>query len=210
SVNDKIKKLSGYTYYMNTEEFKDKNFSKEQQIGLIAQELKEVFPQLVKEDAKGYLAVNYQGMVPVLLEAIKEQQNTIEKLTAQNDEVVKQVSDVKKQLDELKAMMQAQNANSDNRLSINLSDLDAVVLNQNVPNPFAEQTVITYNIPQNANTAQLLFYDVNGKQIQNVTITTKGRGQLNVYANDLTSGVYSYTLIVDGKIIDTKKMAKQD
>ncbi|MFI5141478.1 MAG: T9SS type A sorting domain-containing protein [Bacteroidia bacterium] len=56
---------------------------------------------------------------------------------------------------------------------------------------------------------QLLFYDVNGKQIQNVNITTKGKGQLNVYANDLTNGVYSYTLIVDGKIIDTKKMVKQ-
>jgi hypothetical protein len=40
-------------------------------------------------------------------------------------------------------------------------------------------------------------------------ITAKGKGQLNVYANDLTNGIYSYTLIVDGKVFDTKKMIKQ-
>ena len=57
--------------------------------------------------------------------------------------------------------------------------------------------------------AQILFYDVLGKQINNVVITTRGAGQLNVYANDLTNGVYSYTLIVDGQIVDTKKMVKQ-
>ncbi|MBS1647671.1 MAG: hypothetical protein JST67_10055 [Bacteroidetes bacterium] len=49
---------------------------------------------------------------------------------------------------------------------------------------------------------------MNGRQIKTVDVT-KGKGQLNVYANDLTSGAYSYTLIVDGKIIDTKKMIKQ-
>ncbi len=36
----------------------------------------------------------------------------------------------------------------------------------------------------------------------------KGKGSLNVFANDLTNGVYTYTLVVDGKVIDTKKMIK--
>ena len=101
------------------------------------------------------------------------------------------------------------NATSINNINVQLSNANVVVLNQNQPNPFAEQTVITYNIPSTANAAQILFYDVNGKQINSVTITTFGQGQLNVYANDLTSGMYSYTLIVDGQIIDTKKMVKQ-
>ncbi len=101
------------------------------------------------------------------------------------------------------------NATSINNINVQLSNANVVVLNQNQPNPFAEQTVITYNIPSTANAAQILFYDINGKQIQSVTITTFGAGQLNVYANDLTSGMYSYTLIVDGKVIDTKKMIKQ-
>jgi len=91
----------------------------------------------------------------------------------------------------------------------NFSNVNSVVLNQNQPNPFAEQTIITYSIPQTANSAQILFYDMNGKQINSVTITAKGAGQLNVYANDLSNGTYSYTLIVDGGVIDTKKMIKQ-
>lgn len=85
-----------------------------------------------------------------------------------------------------------------------------MVLNQNVPNPFAEQTTITYNIPQNSGFAQIIFYNHLGQLIKVVDIKTKGKGQLNVFANDLTNGIYSYSLIIDGKIHDTKKMAKQN
>ena len=90
----------------------------------------------------------------------------------------------------------------------NFSNVNAVVLNQNQPNPFAEQTIITYSIPQTANNAQILFYDTNGSLINTVNITSKGNGQLNVYANDLTNGTYSYTLVIDGNIVATKKMIK--
>jgi hypothetical protein len=95
-------------------------------------------------------------------------------------------------------------------ISTELSNIDFVVLNEAAPNPFADQTIITYNIPKNAGTAQLLFYDQNGHIIKTVDINSKGKGQLNVYANDLTNGVYSYTLIIDGKVFDTKKMIKQN
>ncbi|HXB12539.1 MAG TPA: tail fiber domain-containing protein [Bacteroidia bacterium] len=86
---------------------------------------------------------------------------------------------------------------------------DAVVLNQNVPNPFAEQTIITYNIPVINNSAQILFYNTSGTLIKTVNIKTAGAGQLTVFANDLSNGTYSYTLVVDGAIIDTKRMVKQ-
>ena len=44
-----------------------------QKIGVLAQEIKEVFPELVTEDDNEMLAVNYQGLVPVLINALKEQ-----------------------------------------------------------------------------------------------------------------------------------------
>ena len=44
-----------------------------QKIGVLAQEIKEVFPELVSEDDNEMLAVNYQGLVPVLINALKEQ-----------------------------------------------------------------------------------------------------------------------------------------
>ncbi len=84
------------------------------------------------------------------------------------------------------------------------------MLNQNVPNPFAEQTVITYNIPEKYNFAQILFKTIEGKIIRTVDIDKKGQGRLNVFANDLSNGLYLYTLIVDGKIIDSKKMVKEN
>jgi len=209
SVNDKIKKLSGYTYHYNTEEFKDKNFDKEQQIGLIAQEIKEVFPQLVKEDNKGYLAVNYIGMIPVLLEAIKTQQQKIDKQDSTNAALQNQLNQLANAINACCAATNSGSKVGANSQSVTLSNSDVVVLNQNQPNPYAEQTVITYNIPQSAGTAQLVFYDALGRQIKTVDIITKGAGQLNVFANDLTNGMYSYTLVIDGKAFDTKKMVKQ-
>ena len=44
-----------------------------QRIGVLAQEIQEVFPELVSEDDNEMLAVNYQGLVPVLINALKEQ-----------------------------------------------------------------------------------------------------------------------------------------
>ena len=45
--------------------------------------LRELYPELVVENEEGFLAVNYTGMIPVLVEAIKEQQNEIKSLRAE-------------------------------------------------------------------------------------------------------------------------------
>jgi len=53
-----------------------------EKIGLLAQEVQKAFPELVKqaEDAEGTLSINYQGMIPVLINAIKEQQIELQRL----------------------------------------------------------------------------------------------------------------------------------
>ena len=53
---------------------------KRRQIGMIAQEVEAVLPELVTEDAEGFKNVNYQNLVAVLVEANKEQQKLIEDL----------------------------------------------------------------------------------------------------------------------------------
>jgi Chaperone of endosialidase len=184
----KLLQLSGYTYSMRTAEFKEKNFAQTEQIGLLAQEVREVFPQLVKEDEKGYLAVNYDGMVPVLLEAIKEQQQEI---------------------DALKTMMQAMSAAGQPVQGVELGNVQPVLLDQNAPNPFAELTTIAYSLPADVQRAQMRFYDAQGTLIQTVEIAHRGKGSLNVFGEQLSSGVYTYALIADGKVIATKSMVKQ-
>jgi PKD repeat protein len=92
--------------------------------------------------------------------------------------------------------------------NIEISDKNIIVLDQNVPNPFAENTLISYNIPMAFTRAQLIFTNAEGKLIKAVDITKQGKGQFNVFANDLSTGVYTYTLVVDGKTIDTRRMIK--
>jgi len=214
-----IMQLKPKTFTYQQSAFPSMNLPSGKQYGLIAQDVQTVLPELVNNNihpavrdslgnvvtpAVSYLSLEYQQLTGIMIKAMQQQQAHIN----HQDSVINQLTSAINSCCSNNGGNGARTANI-NVQSTELSDAAIVVLNQNQPNPFAEQTTITYNIPQSAGAAQILFYDVNGKQIQNVAITTKGKGQLNVYANDLTNGVYSYTLIVDGKIIDTKKMIKQ-
>jgi len=69
-----VEQLNGIRYTWNniaSAEFGIEN-TKPHEIGLIAQEVREVIPEAVTEDDKGYLHVSYDRVVPVLVEAIKE------------------------------------------------------------------------------------------------------------------------------------------
>lgn len=82
NVLGKIELLNGYYHDWRVEEFKDFNFDDKKQIGFIAQEVQEVFPELIEVRADGYLMVDYSKMTAVLVQAIKEQQLLI---TTQED-----------------------------------------------------------------------------------------------------------------------------
>jgi hypothetical protein len=81
--------LNGVYYYWKKDQFPEKGFNDERQIGFIAQDLEKVFPELVKTDAQGYKSVNYGAMSAVLLEAVKQQQESIESLKKEIDELKK-------------------------------------------------------------------------------------------------------------------------
>ncbi len=74
---DKVTHLTGVSYEWKTEEYNGKGFKEGRQIGLIAQGVEKIFPELVQTDDIGYKAVAYDKLVPVLIEAVKEQQTTI-------------------------------------------------------------------------------------------------------------------------------------
>ena len=81
---DKVRNISGYTY-----NWKDSTRDKSQQVGFIAQELEKEFPQLVKTDEKGMKSVAYANMTPILVQAIKEQQQQIDELRREVEELKK-------------------------------------------------------------------------------------------------------------------------
>ncbi len=90
-----IEKLRGVSYDWKQAEFPEKNFDAKHQIGLIAQELELVFPELVNTDAEGYKSVDYSKLVAVLIEAVKEQQTEITTLQGQVQNQATEMSDLK-------------------------------------------------------------------------------------------------------------------
>jgi len=92
---DKIKGIRGVTYFWDTNKFKDKGFTDKKQIGLIAQEIEEILPELVQEDEKGYKAVSYDKLTSVLVEAVKEQQKQIENQQQQINILIKEIENLK-------------------------------------------------------------------------------------------------------------------
>ena len=69
--------LRGVNYNWKTAAFPKMNFEKERQLGLIAQEVESVVPEVVRTDVDGFKSVEYSKLVSLLIEAIKEQQNQI-------------------------------------------------------------------------------------------------------------------------------------
>jgi len=84
--------MRGVLYEWKAEEYPEKQFSTKRQIGVIAQEIESVVPELVTTDESGYKSVSYQQIIPVLIEAIKEQQSIIENQQTQIDFLMSRIN----------------------------------------------------------------------------------------------------------------------
>lgn len=89
-----------------------------------------------------------------------------------------------------------------NFLTENLS----ATLYQNTPNPFSQSTRIKYYLPKDVNTALLCIYDMNGKQLRQITLNERGESSLTLHGSELAAGIYLYGLIADGQQVDVKRM----
>ena len=166
--------------------FDDNNpLLKSDHFGLIAQELMEIYPELVIEGQDGYLTVNYVELIPILVKSIQELNEKVEELERVPDK--------------------APNRNSPT-LSQSQIKYNQVVLYQNDPNPFTENTTIRCQIPQGISSAVLYIYDMNGRQINSINIAERGEVSITIEGNSLDAGIYLYSLITDGMIVDTKRM----
>ncbi len=98
---DKVLTLSGVTYKWRVSEFPEQHFDSKTHIGVIAQEVEKVFPELVNTDENGYKSVKYANIAPVLIEAIKELKAEKDALEAKLDKQEKEMAEMKKMLEEL-------------------------------------------------------------------------------------------------------------
>jgi hypothetical protein len=217
-----ILNLQPKTYTFNQDQNNGMNFPSGNQIGLIAEEVEAVYPELVRivtipgdKDSAGneigesleIKGLNYTGLIPVLIAAFQEQNAAISSLAERVDELEMLLDDCCSQTHMRKSG--SHEHSDDQQLSIELRSISAIILDQNSPNPFAEHTTISWFIPQEVQKAELIIFDGLGHVLKTLDINERGDGQLKVYASSLSSGTYSYSLIAGAKVIDTKKMVKQ-
>lgn len=180
-INMRKELTNGKAYWYD----EDSPIIKNKHYGLIAQELKEIYPDLVVESQDGFLAINYLEIIPLLIRSVQE---------------------LKAELDASKSgdapIQKAQARNTD------VTNMDAVVttLYQNTPNPFTESTLIQCDVAETVVNADLYIYDMNGKQIETYPITERGATSITIEGRSLEAGMYLYALIADGQVIDTKRM----
>lgn len=157
--------------------------------GFIAQEVQKIYPELVRTDKSGYMYVDYIGMIPILVNAINELQDKIDLLESED----------------LRKTKSIQNESVEFAGSI---ETEAIVssLKQNKPNPFNSETIISYSLPESVTNAQLYVYNMQGRQISKYELTERGNCSLTISASEFEAGMYIYTLIADGKEIDSKRM----
>jgi hypothetical protein len=232
SATDIISQLHPKQYqYRQDGNYKQMNLPQGTHYGLIAQDVEKVLPNLVKDskydvmkpvqhtiatdgkntDAQAtasimtktgetidFKALNYTELIPIIIKGMQEQQQTIQ--TQQQ-----QIQAQQQQIDKLTQMLQAVAGNASALQSAAISAGGASLL-QNAPNPFSQSTTITCYVPPAANQAQLVLYNADGKALKTYSLTNKGNNQITVTGADLASGAYSYTLLIDGKTADSKKM----
>lgn len=207
NILDKIALLNPVNYKFNDEN-KDLrlNLPKELQHGFIAQDLEKVFPELVVDlihpsfnekneqiGTKTLKAVNYTGIISILTESVKELSNQVKELQTKIDEMQKGVN----------ADSTLKSKNSE-KITTNTNEY---FLGQNTPNPFTSLTEIEYAIMPSAESvkASILILNLNGQIINEYKLSSI-KGKITVEASSLQKGVYLYSLVNNGKILDTKKM----
>jgi len=189
----------------------------EQQIGVIAQELQKIAPYMVSPstyqkmeisefgdetivEEDEILTINASAIKWLLVNAVQEQQEQIEILEEKLEAVLKMLDD--------KNISQP-NLENDFEITLESNGEAGANLGQNRPNPFDKQTIVNYSVPENAKSARIEIYDISSRAIRQVSINATGKGQLIINAENLNPGVYTYSLIIDNKVLYTKKMILQ-
>jgi hypothetical protein len=172
------------------------------QHGFISQELAEVFPELTKdvtqpvfdEDGKivsdiSYKAINYTGLISVLTAGIQEL----------NTELVEEIKSVREELSSVKDELAEYKANDKIRESLVQDDREVsdYSMEQNIPNPFNDRSVIRYQLASGVNQASITIFNLNGGFVKDYPIN-ENKGEITVLASEIGKGMFIYSLTRNG------------
>ncbi len=138
---------------------------------------------------------------------------SVQELSKQNKEMQKTINEqqqinlsLKKEIDDLKSLVRTNmTENKTGTIQIS-SETASAQLFQNAPNPFNRSTTIKYSIPADTKTAMITIKTLNGIKVAEYELVNKGGQSIEITGGKLSAGTYVYSLIVEGKLIDSKKM----
>ena len=156
--------------------------------GFLAQNVQDVFPELVHTDMNGNMSVDYIGLIPILVQSINELRAELAELKCEDQEDDVLLAPAQTAQDELQAGQ------------------TSAKLYQNAPNPWSSETVIRYCLPASVAKADIYIYDMQGAQLKRIPAQGRGESQVTLTAHDLNAGMYLYALVADGALIDSKQM----
>jgi hypothetical protein len=84
--------------------------------------------------------------------------------------------------------------------------METFSLGQSYPNPTTETAIIPYNLPISYKQAQIIIRDITGREVGNFVLR-KNSSSLDINLRNLQNGIYTYTLVADGKPVATRKLA---
>ena len=157
-------------------------------IGFLAQDIQKVLPELVQTDENGMMSIDYIGFIPLIVESIKEMQQTIQ----QQNEVI----------DNLQALLSPEvqsQLRSNTTSTSNISAVDGAKLYNR------EGASVSYTLPATFVSASLQIFDVTGKPVKVIKLDNGSSNVVEVSRSELGYGTFIYTLFVDGKKADTLK-----
>jgi hypothetical protein len=218
-----IEKLNPVNYSFDAEGNKNLAVPTEKQFGFISQEVQKILPEFTKtlihpatfdefghetSPKKEILGLNYIGFIAILTKGIQEQQQQIADQSQVNNDLRAQLADQQKQLDEQKQLIDALSQKVSGTTGVNSINTveTGFQMSQNEPNPFTHETVVKYTLPQTVSNAFMAVYDLTGKQITTFPIEQKGASSLTITSEKLAAGIYIYSIVADGKVMDSKRM----
>ncbi|MFT3702385.1 MAG: tail fiber domain-containing protein [Agriterribacter sp.] len=180
--------------------------SKTTYTGFIAQEVEAVAKKMnydfsgidAPKNDKDYYSLRYSDFVVPMIKGMQELSKKNDSLKIENENLKAQNVLFEERLKKIESILKLK--------SSSVLSLSGASLEQNTPNPFRGNTTINYKISRENSNAQIVVYDAAGKTLKQYNISPDENGMLRIDAATLPSGTYHYTLFVDGKIVDTKKM----
>jgi trimeric autotransporter adhesin len=180
------------------------------QTGFVAQEVEAVVKKTgyvfygvdVPKNESDHYSIRYAEFVVPLVKAVQELSINAEAQQTQIEEQKKLIEQQQKQIEVLLAGLNS-------KIEIGTTGMNGktkAFLLQNNPNPFTSETEIRMTLEETVGHATVIIYSLEGKEMKNIPVNDRGEVSVKISGSELSAGMYLYTLMTDGQVVDTKRM----